>query len=85
MPDLQVAGPIKAVIIRTWDDGRVQVVDAPRLAEFSTDVLANLDPMICAVDDAGFLDIGAGQAVYRPVAFRHDLSGRLTLICERVH
>lgn len=84
MSGLQVAGQVEAAVLRVHDDGHLEVLQAPRVAEFSMDVLGQVGPLAgVAVDLAGYLDL-AGQATYRPVGFRQDLSGRLTLICERV-
>lgn len=80
---IEVAGPVEAAVIRAHDDGRVEVLVAPKVAEFSPSVLDQADPRVATVDAAGYLNL-AGQATYRPVAFRQDLAGRLTLICERV-
>lgn len=84
MSGLQVASQVEAAMVRVHDGGHLEVLKAPRVAEFSMDVLGQVGPLAAvAVDLAGHLDL-AGQATYRPVGFRQDLTGRLTLICERV-
>jgi len=77
------AGPHVGATVRTHDDGRVEVIDAPPLAEFSLELLAQGGPRVVRVDEAGYLDL-AGQVVYRPVRFRQPLAGPMTLVCERV-
>ncbi len=80
---LEVTGPVPAAVIRQHDDGRVEVLDGPRLAEFSLEMLAT-PGLPVFVDEAGNLSL-AGQVIYRPVRFRQDLGGHITLICQRVN
>ncbi len=79
---LEVAGPIPPVVVRQHDDGHVEILEAPQVAEFSPELLADRRLPIF-VDEAGNLSLG-GQVVYRPLRFRQDLVGRVTLICQKV-
>lgn len=78
---LEVTSAVPSAIIRRHDDGRVEIIEAPRVAEFSLEFL-NLFPLN-AVDEAGNLSI-AGEVTYRPLRFSQDLTGRVKLICQRV-
>ncbi len=81
---LVVPGQVDGVVVRSHDDGRIEIVEAPPLAEFSMELLAQADPRVLRVDEAGYLDL-AGQAVYAPLRFSHaNLAVAMTLICRRV-
>jgi len=82
MVTLEVTGPIPPVVVRQHDDGTVEVLEAPQVAEFSLEILADRRRPVF-IDEAGNLSL-AGQVVYRPLRFRQDLAGRVTLICQRV-
>jgi hypothetical protein len=82
MVSIEVTGPIPAAVIRQHDDGHIEVLEAPQVAEFSLELLADRRQPVF-VDEAGNLSL-AGQVVYRPLRFRQDLAGRVTLICQRV-
>jgi hypothetical protein len=72
----------QGVTLREHDDGHVEVLDAPPVAEFAPDLLARMTHWM-SVDEAGYLAL-PGEIVYRPVGFRAHLSGQLLLVCERV-
>lgn len=80
---LDTTGPAAGATVRTHDDGRVEVIDAPPLAEFSLELLTQGGPCVIRVDEAGYLDL-AGQVAYRPLRFRQPLAGPPVLVCERV-
>jgi hypothetical protein len=72
----------QGVTLREHDDGHVEILDAPPVAEFAPDLLSRMTHWM-SVDEAGYLVL-AGQAVYRPVRLRAHLSGQLLLVCQRV-
>ncbi len=82
MVTLEGAGPIPPVVVRQHDDGHVEILEAPQVAEFALELLAK-PGLPVFVDLAGNLSL-AGQAIYRPLRFRQDLVGRVTLICQKV-
>jgi hypothetical protein len=79
---LEVTGPVPPARVRQHDNGRVDVLEAPQVAEFALELLTDRHLPIF-VDEAGNLSL-AGQVVYRPLQFRQDLAGRVTRICQRV-
>jgi len=79
---LEVTGPVPPARVRQYDDGRMEVLAAPQVAEFALELLADRRLPVF-VDEAGNLSV-AGQVVYRPLRFRQDLAGHVTLICQRV-
>jgi hypothetical protein len=82
MVTLEVTGPVPPARVRQHDDGHVEILEAPPQAEFALELLADRRLPIF-VDEAGNLSL-AGQVVYRPLRFRQDLAGHVTLICQRV-
>jgi hypothetical protein len=80
-PVLEVATG-QGVTLREHDDGHLEVLDAPPVAEFACSLLARPSPAI-GVDEAGYLVL-AGEVVYRPVGLRSHLSGQLLVVCERI-
>jgi hypothetical protein len=78
--DLVTSG--QGVTLREHDDGRIEVLDAPPVAEFAADLLTRATHWL-SVDEAGYLEL-PGEVVYRPVGFRAHLSGQLLVVCERI-
>jgi hypothetical protein len=72
----------QGVTLREHDDGHIEILDAPAVAEFAPDLLTRATHWI-SVDEAGYLVL-VGEIVYRPVGFRAHLSGQLLVVCERI-
>lgn len=79
-------GAVRPAVIRTHDDGRIEVIEAPPLAVFSMALFAKPDVLAgqtaIQVDEAGNLSLD-GQVVYQPVRFMTAVNG-LMLICQRI-
>src|SRR6266496_1881831 len=73
MVTLEVTGPVPPVVVRQHDDGHIEILEAPQVAEFSLEILADRRRPVF-VDEAGNLSL-AGQVVYRPLRFRPGPAG----------
>lgn len=80
---LETAAPISGVTLGEHDDGRIEVLDAPPVAEITCALLGRRNLHYLAIDEAGNL-IVADTVVYRPLRLRQHLTGEFMLVCERV-